>query len=249
MTRRPMRPPMAAADGARRRMAPGGRMWSESPVVYPRERVAGAGTVTIPDVTYVAFANLNTTTGDLTWNAARQAGDLMVALVAANGGTVSAPAGWTTHASGSAGSAAWILASGVSVGGATGTVEGTFGLPGTGGVAGVPYCVRGGTVGAVDAQNTGTGTSHGFIQPVGGVAFPIQTIIAQDQSGGSVTGEYVTPTEYWNLASTQKHPGGLCVVSTYGEGVGDPDGPFPTPTTLLTPNNTCDYAAITWGVL
>lgn len=245
MTRRPLRPPGARDAGARRRMAPGGRMWSESPVVFPRERVAGAGTPADP--TYVAFGTLNTDTGALTWTAARESGDRLLAAAVSNGGTPVPPPGWTTIDTGTAGAAQWVVAAGISAGGAQNTIEGTWTLPGTGGSAAVAYCVRGGSAVHVESKDTGTGGSHAFL-PVGTMLWPLQTILAQDTGGTSITGHYVDPTEYWQYASLGSHPGGLGIVSTFGEGVGDPDGPFPGPTNYITPDNTCDYAALVWGV-
>lgn len=43
MSRRPQPPTVGRIDTARARMAPGGRMWSESPIRTPRQRVAQSG--------------------------------------------------------------------------------------------------------------------------------------------------------------------------------------------------------------
>lgn len=55
MSRRPAQPPMTRLDVARSRMAPGGRMWSESPIRYPRRRTAVAGVPlqAVPTAAYV----------------------------------------------------------------------------------------------------------------------------------------------------------------------------------------------------
>ena len=43
MSRRPLQPPDAALRRKRKRMAPGGAMWSESPVRLPLPKVRNAG--------------------------------------------------------------------------------------------------------------------------------------------------------------------------------------------------------------
>lgn len=50
MSRRPVPPPVGRVDRARSRMAPGGRMWSESPLRYPRKRTAWSGVPQPPAV-------------------------------------------------------------------------------------------------------------------------------------------------------------------------------------------------------
>lgn len=97
MSRRPPASPLANVDRARGRMAPGGRMWSESPVIPVRRRVGQAGLPVLADPpTGVTIT--------------RQSGNLLVdvedatsavALAYATGyDDLDAPAGWEVLADG-----------------------------------------------------------------------------------------------------------------------------------------------------
>jgi hypothetical protein len=94
MSRRPPTGPLANVDRARGRMAPGGRMWSESPVVPVRRRVGAAGIpqILVPD--YVAPAGYlsNANPKRIT----TEAGDNVCLIIGSTDQPYpSVPSGWT----------------------------------------------------------------------------------------------------------------------------------------------------------
>lgn len=103
MSRRPSAPPVGRINTARARMAPGGRMWSEAPLRYPRRRIAMAGhlpgPVVMPTAAYMADAGNASNDGDTSagWVTV-DTGWTHVAVVAvrAISSTITPPAGWTT---------------------------------------------------------------------------------------------------------------------------------------------------------
>jgi hypothetical protein len=216
VSRRPLTGPGVAA-----RMAPGGRLWSESPVrrPYPRVRQAGAPVSVPVAVPFISEGAVNAQSstgaaghGRLFWYDTREVGDILVALaVGQNAGAdvVAAPAGWTTVATGTltGGPAlggggttySWCLAWGTSVGStASPTNEGVFHLPTRYGV-GHGYQFR---PGAITLRPvilgtpvvTGTGASSLQFAPVpGGSSTPVQSSALVFATGSATGTNTMTP--------------------------------------------------------
>lgn len=101
MSRRPPTPPVGRVDRARARMAPGGRMWSESPLRYPRKRTATSG-VPADSVAPVwcITGHVSASSGVITLPEFGEATSA-VAFITSRGSSIpTAPAGWTVLASG-----------------------------------------------------------------------------------------------------------------------------------------------------
>lgn len=120
MSRRPQQPPITRLDTARSRMAPGGRMWSESPIRYPRRRTAVTGVppaVPCPEFTANRIMVAGGTNNDGAWSGAIDpgahvgAGDWVVLFLVGYlcGTAMAAPPGFTLLGSGSwpAGGEGW----------------------------------------------------------------------------------------------------------------------------------------------
>lgn len=101
MSSRPRQPSMARVNKARSRMAPGGLMWSESPIPRPgKRRVRRLGTPPTPP-TYVSGSTLAFSGTDAAMTSTGlTVGDVMTCVAITKGAAITPPSGWVTLVSG-----------------------------------------------------------------------------------------------------------------------------------------------------